>query len=97
MGGRSCGAVKACLALAPPMAEIAATLFAHQPRPHIQCLGELCFSWYALGEGDRPTIPLPVELTIGPDLARSLHAFWPTLESHAEHIDRLCRNKRDAF
>ena len=29
------------------------TLFAQQPRPNAQCLGELCFSWYALRTGER--------------------------------------------
>lgn len=67
--------------------------FAFQPRPHVQCLGELRFSWYALGQGDRDYRPLPVGLTIGPDLARSLHAIWPTLEAHAERIERLYRQQ----
>jgi proteasome lid subunit RPN8/RPN11 len=68
-------------------------LFAYQPRPHVQCLGELRFSWYALRHGDRGYRPLPVELTIGPDLARNLHLIWPTLEVHAERIDRLYRQQ----
>jgi proteasome lid subunit RPN8/RPN11 len=72
-------------------AEMAGSLFAYQPRPHVQCLGDLRFSWYALGQGDSTYRPLPVELTIGPDLARSLHEIWTTLEFHAERIDRLYR------
>jgi hypothetical protein len=68
-------------------------LYAYQPRPHVQCLGELRFSWYALGHGDAAYRPLPVELTIGPDLARSLHEIWTTLEFHAERIDRLYRQQ----
>jgi proteasome lid subunit RPN8/RPN11 len=68
-------------------------LFAYQPRPHVQCLGELRFSWYALREGDASYRPLPVELTIGPDLARPLHGFWPTLEAHASRIERLYRQQ----
>jgi hypothetical protein len=36
---------------------------------------------------------LPVDLTIGPDLARSLHEIWSTLEFHAERIERLCRQQ----
>jgi hypothetical protein len=68
-------------------------LFAYQPRPHVQCLGELRFSWYALRHGERGYRPLPVELTIGPDLARDLHLIWPTLEVHAERIDRLYRQQ----
>ncbi|HZY89300.1 MAG TPA: Mov34/MPN/PAD-1 family protein [Gemmataceae bacterium] len=68
-------------------------MFAYQPRPHVHCLGELRFSWYALGEGDGAYRPLPAELTIGPDLARPLHAIWEMLESHAERIDRLYRQQ----
>jgi proteasome lid subunit RPN8/RPN11 len=71
--------------------ETSPALFAHQPRPHVQCLGDLRFSWYGLGRGDSDYRPLPLELTIGPDLARSLHSLWPTLEAHAERIDRLYR------
>lgn len=70
-----------------------AALFAYQPRPHVQCLGDLRFSWYALGRGEGGYRPLPVEVTIGPDLARPLHAIWPTLEAHAERIDRLYRQQ----
>jgi proteasome lid subunit RPN8/RPN11 len=63
--------------------------FAFQPRAHVQCLGELRFSWYALGEGDSNYRPLPVELTIGPDLARPLHRIWSVVEEHAEQLERL--------
>src|SRR5262249_31346194 len=45
-------------------------LVAHQPRPNVQCLGDLCFSWYSLRSGDPGYRPLPVGLTLGPDLAR---------------------------
>jgi hypothetical protein len=69
--------------------EGAAPLFAQQPRPNVQCFGKLRFSWYTLARGDTAYRPVPVELTIGPDLARSLHPLWPTLEAHAERIDRL--------
>ena len=64
-------------------------LFAYQPRPHVQCLSGLRFSWYSLRQGDSAYRPLPVELTIGPDLARGLHEIWSSLEFHAERIDRL--------
>lgn len=73
--------------------EIADGLFAYQPRPHMQCLSGLRFSWYSLRQGDRGYRPLPVELTIGPDLARALHEFWDTLEFHAERIERLFRQQ----
>jgi proteasome lid subunit RPN8/RPN11 len=67
--------------------------FAWQPRPHVQCMGDLRFSWYCLRDGERDYRPLPVEVTIGPDLARSLHVIWPTLEAHAERIERLFRQQ----
>ena len=62
-----------------------------QPAPNVQCLGELCLSWYALAEGDRNYRPVPVELTIGPDLATPLRPVWDELEAHAERLDRLAR------
>jgi hypothetical protein len=68
-------------------------LFAYQPRPHVQCLGELRFTWYALGHGDAAYRPLPVEFTIGPDLARGLHLVWEVLEAHAERLERLHRQQ----
>jgi hypothetical protein len=69
------------------------TVFAYQPRPHVQCLGELRFSWYALRDGDKAYRPLSVELTIGPDMARPLHVVWPTLELHAERLERLIQQQ----
>jgi proteasome lid subunit RPN8/RPN11 len=66
-----------------------APMFAYQPRDHVQCLGELRFSWYALGTGDSNYRPLPVELTIGPDLARPLHRIWSVVEEHADQLERL--------
>lgn len=67
------------------------TDFAFQPRPNVQCMAGLRFSWYALGSQDNDYRPLPAELTIGPDLARPLHPLWSTLEAHARRIDRLYR------
>jgi proteasome lid subunit RPN8/RPN11 len=64
---------------------------AHQPRSHVQTLGRLVFSWYVLGQGDRKYRPLPVQLTLGPDLALPLHAIWPLIEEYAEPLNRLCR------
>jgi proteasome lid subunit RPN8/RPN11 len=69
------------------------TPIARQPKSHVQCLGELCLSWYTLAEGDRQYRPLPVHLTLGPDLARPLHAVWSTIETHAQPLDRLCRQQ----
>jgi len=67
------------------------TEFAFQPRPNVHCLSGLRFTWYALGSEDSDYRPLTAELTIGPDLARPLHPLWPTLEAHAQRIDRLYR------
>ncbi|HLN28001.1 MAG TPA: Mov34/MPN/PAD-1 family protein [Gemmataceae bacterium] len=69
------------------------TAIAHQPRPHVQCLGKLRLSWYSLREGDRHYRPLPVRLTLGPDLARPLHPLWSLIEGHADQLDRLCRQQ----
>jgi hypothetical protein len=72
-----------------PGTSLAGTLFASRPWPHVHCLGKLRFSWYALRQGEPSYRPLPVELTIGPDLARDLHPVWAILEAHADRIDRL--------
>jgi proteasome lid subunit RPN8/RPN11 len=64
---------------------------AWQPKLHRQCLDELGLSWYALKEGDADYRPLPVELTLGPDLARPLRPVWPLVEEHADRLDRLAR------
>jgi hypothetical protein len=69
------------------------TPIAVQPQRHMQCLGELCFCWYALGHGDRSYRPVPVGLTLGPDLARPLHPLWGTIERYADQLDRLCRQQ----
>jgi hypothetical protein len=66
---------------------------AQQPRPNVQTFGKLCLSWYALGKGDRHYRPLPVDLTLGPDLARPLHLVWSELEEHAPQLDRLLRQQ----
>lgn len=67
-----------------------------QPAPHRQVLGNLLFSWYALAEGDRRYRPLPVQVTLGPDLARPLHPVWEVLEQHAEELDHLSRQQAGA-
>ena len=64
---------------------------AWQPAPNVQALGDLCLSWYVLGARDKNYRPVPVELTIGPDLAARLRPVWTELEAHAERLDRLAR------
>jgi proteasome lid subunit RPN8/RPN11 len=66
---------------------------AQQPEEHRQVLDELCFSWYALGEGDKRYRKLPMEVTLGPDLAKPLHAVWDVIETHADGLDRLFRQQ----
>jgi len=68
-------------------------LFARQPHPHVQCLGDMRLSWYGLRQGDRGYRPLPYAITLGPDLARPLHPVWSTIEAHAEHLDRVYRQQ----
>lgn len=71
---------------------------AWQPTANVQCLGELCFSWYKLSVGDRNYRPLPVEITLGPDLALALRPVWCELEVHAERLDHLaCMLQRVRF
>ena len=60
-----------------------------QPAANVQCLHALCLSWYSLAEGDRNYRSLPVELSIGPDLALPLRPIWSELENHAERLERL--------
>jgi len=67
--------------------------FAAQPKANVQCLGALRFSWYSLRQADRTYRPLPVGMTLGPDLAQDLRPVWPVLEAHSERIDRLCRQQ----
>jgi proteasome lid subunit RPN8/RPN11 len=64
-----------------------------RPEVHRQIMGELCFSWYGLAKEDKGYRKLPVEMTLGPDLARPLHPLWEVLEQHAEPLDRLCRQQ----
>jgi hypothetical protein len=74
-------------------AETVEPLFVEQPRPHVQCLADMCMSWYALRQGDGRYRPLPVGMTLGPDLARPLHSVWTVIEAHAERLERLFRQQ----
>jgi hypothetical protein len=66
---------------------------AYQPKPNMQCLDKLRLSWYALRENEKSYRALPVVLTLGPDLARPLHCVWSVIETHADRLDRLCRQQ----
>ena len=63
------------------------------PSPNTLCLGDLRFSWYTLAAGDKNYRPAPIELTIGPDLARDLRPVWLRLEAHAPRLDRLAQQQ----
>jgi proteasome lid subunit RPN8/RPN11 len=55
---------------------------------------ELCFSWYSLGVGDSQYQPLPVVVQAGADLAAPIRPTWNLIETHAEPLNRLCRQLR---
>ena len=58
---------------------------------HVQIVGDLCFSWYALGADDARYRPLAVQTSPGVDLAASLRPIWETIELHAETLLKLHR------
>ncbi|HET6574268.1 MAG TPA: Mov34/MPN/PAD-1 family protein [Fimbriiglobus sp.] len=64
---------------------------AYHPQPHAQVLDGLRFDWYTLAPDDSKYRPVPVELTIGPDLATPLRGVWDVVEEHAARLDRLAR------
>lgn len=68
-------------------------LVATQPKPSVQKFGPLMMSWYSLRDGAPGYRPLPVGLTLGPDVARDLHAVWSAVETQADHLDRLYRQQ----
>lgn len=61
------------------------------PTPNVQTLAGLRFDWYTLAAGDTAYRPVPVELTIGPDLGGPLRPVWDVIEAHADRLDRLAR------
>jgi hypothetical protein len=63
------------------------------PKPHMQCLGGLRFSWYRLAAGEKNYDEVPISLTIGPDLARPLRPVWKEIEAYAERLERLARQQ----
>ena len=69
-------------------------LVAYKPDVYRQCVGSLCFSWYALGDGDEKYRALPVDLTLGPELAQPLRSVWPVLETYADQLERLCLQQK---
>lgn len=73
-----------------------ADCYAAQPRPNVCCLGDMRLSWYALRAGAGGYRALPVQLTLGPDLAADLHPAWATLEAHAGRLDRLLQQQSHA-
>lgn len=65
---------------------------AWQPQPHQQCLDDMRWSWYCLGEHDRTYRALPVAVTLGPDLAQELRPVWDVIEAHGQRLDNLARS-----
>jgi len=63
------------------------------PQPHVQTLGPLRFSWYTLATGEKRYREIPIELTIGPDVAKYLRPVWKVIEEHADRLDRLARQQ----
>ena len=58
-GWRTCGAAKGSSVSARPTPRRARDAgIGWQPAPNVQCLGELCLSWYVLGKKDRNYRPL---------------------------------------
>jgi len=43
--------------------------------------------------GDKEYRRLPVEYTLGPDLGSLAHGLWPTIELHAEALEKICRQQ----
>jgi proteasome lid subunit RPN8/RPN11 len=58
---------------------------------HVQIHAEMCFSWYALGIGERHYRTIQVHVTSGPDLASPLRPVWNVIEANAEPLNKLCR------
>jgi len=59
--------------------------------PHRHGRGSLCMTWYALAEGDPQYRKIPIATIAGDDLAHPLASVWPTLETHADGLERLCQ------
>ncbi len=62
-----------------------------QPESHRFLRGPLCFNWYVLAESDSHYRKIPITTIPDADLARPLAELWPTLETHADALERLCQ------
>lgn len=71
--------------------DAAGVAVADRPKPNVQSFGELRFDWYSLAADDKKYQPLPVELTLGPDLASDLRGVWGPIEEYATRLDRLAQ------
>jgi hypothetical protein len=67
------------------------TTVAHKLSENAEALGELRFTWYTLAATDKSYRAVPIELTLGPDLAAPLRPVWNLIEEHAARLDRLAR------
>ena len=66
------------------------SVMAH-PAENVQLFHDLRFDWYALSRNDDNYRSLPIQISLGPDLATSLRTVWNELEDCAGSLDRLCR------
>src|SRR5580698_6549248 len=73
--------------------EIGPPWLVERPRPHVQRQGKRRFTWYALAAGEAAYRTIPVDYTLGPDLGFATHSAWPTIECHAEALERICRQQ----
>ncbi len=71
-----------------------AVAVAEHPQDHVQVLEGLRFDWYTLAADDRRYRAVPVEVTIGPDLALPLRHVWDVVEEHAARLDQLAGRVR---
>lgn len=68
---------------------------AQQPAPNVLHYQQSAFNWYTLAEGDRRYQRVPVQVTIGPDLAAPLRSVWATIEESAGPLEKLAQQFRN--
>lgn len=63
--------------------------------PHVLQYQHAAFHWYTLAQDDRRYQRVPVQVTIGPDLAAPLRSVWMTIEEYAGPLERLAQQFRN--
>lgn len=71
------------------------TPVAQQPAPNVLQYQQAAFNWYTLAQDDRRYQRVPVQVTIGPDLAAPLRSIWATIEEHAGPLEQLAQQLRN--